>query len=256
MKTKFIFLGCGSSVGVPRIDGYWGRCKKNVKKNIRSRCSGIIIKGSNSILIDTSPDLKQQILSNKIKNISSVLFTHEHADQTNGLFELRPFFWKYKKKINIYGDTKTIKFLKKRNDYLFKKINAYPPIVKSNIIRKKFTLGKSNEKINFNTIKVKHGQTDSLVYIFHKTAYISDCNDISIVKNDNLKNLKYLILDCLKFTKHPTHFNLEESLFVHNHLQPNKTILTNLHHDMDYDFLLRKLPKNVLPAYDGMTLFL
>jgi len=256
MKTKFIFLGCGSSVGVPRIDGYWGKCKKNIKRNIRSRCSGIIIKGSNSILIDTSPDLKQQILSNKIKNISSVLFTHEHADQTNGLFELRPFFWKYKKKINIYGDTKTIKFLKKRNDYLFKKINAYPPIVKSNIIRKKFTLGKSNEKINFNTIKVKHGQTDSLVYIFHKTAYISDCNDISIVKNDNLKNLKYLILDCLKFNKHPTHFNLEESLFVHNHLQPNKTILTNLHHDMDYDFLLRKLPKNVLPAYDGMTLIL
>ena len=198
MKTKFIFLGCGSSVGVPRIDGYWGKCKKNIKRNIRSRCSGIIIKGSNSILIDTSPDLKQQILSNKIKNISSVLFTHEHADQTNGLFELRPFFWKYKKKINIYGDTKTIKFLKKRNDYLFKKINAYPPIVKSNIIKKKFTLGKSKEKINFNTIKVKHGQTDSLVYIFHKTAYISDCKDISIVKNDNLKNLKYLILDCLK----------------------------------------------------------
>ena len=98
MKTKFIFLGCGSSVGVPRIDGYWGKCKKNIKRNIRSRCSGIIIKGSNSILIDTSPDLKQQILSNKIKNISSVLFTHEHADQTNGLFELRPFFWKYKKK--------------------------------------------------------------------------------------------------------------------------------------------------------------
>ena len=256
MKTKFIFLGCGSSVGVPRIDGYWGKCKKNIKRNIRSRCSGIIIKGSNSILIDTSPDLKQQILSNKIKNISSVLFTHEHADQTNGLFELRPFFWKYKKKINIYGDTKTIKFLKKRNDYLFKKINAYPPIVKSNIIKKKFTLGKSKEKINFNTIKVKHGQTDSLVYIFHKTAYISDCKDISIVKNDNLKNLKYLILDCLKFNKHPTHFNLEESLFVHNHLQPNKTILTNLHHDMDYDFLLRKLPKNVLPAYDGMTLIL
>ena len=254
MKTKFIFLGCGSSVGVPRIDGYWGKCKKNIKRNIRSRCSGIIIKGSNSILIDTSPDLKQQILSNKIKNISSVLFTHEHADQTNGLFELRPFFWKYKKKINIYGDTKTIKFLKKRNDYLFKKINAYPPIVKSNIIRKKFTLGKSNEKINFNTIKVKHGQTDSLVYIFHKTAYISDCNDISIVKNDNLKNLKYLILDCLKFNKHPTHFNLEECLYIHKKLNPKKTFLTNLHNDLDYNYLKQNLPKGIYPAYDGLKL--
>ena len=254
MKTKFIFLGCGSSVGVPRIDGYWGRCKKNVKKNIRSRCSGIIIKGSNSILIDTSPDLKQQILSNKIKNISSVLFTHEHADQTNGLFELRPFFWKYKKKINIYGDSKTIKFLKKRNDYLFKKIKAYPPIVKSNIINKNFTLGKSKEKINFNTIKVIHGETQCLAYIFEKAAYISDTDDLSIINKKELRNLNYLIIDCLKFKKHPSHFNLEESLYVHKKLKPKKTILTNLHHDLDYDFLLHKLPKNVLPAYDGLTL--
>jgi len=254
MKTKFIFLGCGSSVGVPRIDGYWGKCKKNNKKNIRTRCSGIVIKGSNSILIDTSPDLKQQILANKIKNISSVLFTHEHADQTNGLFELRPFFWKLKKRINIYGDSKTIRSLKIRNDYLFKKINSYAPIVKSNIIDKKFSLGKLKEKINFNTINVKHGNTNSLVYIFHRTAYISDCNDLSIVKNKKLRNLKYLIIDCLKFTKHPTHFNFEESLFISSRLQPYKTILTNLHHDIDYDFLLRKLPKNVLPAYDGMIL--
>ena len=96
MSVKFIILGCGSSVGVPRIDGVWGKCKKKNKKNIRTRCSAAIIKGSNTILIDTSPDIKNQILSNKIKNISSVLFTHEHADQTNGLFELRPFFWKKK----------------------------------------------------------------------------------------------------------------------------------------------------------------
>ena len=101
MKTKLLILGCGSSVGVPRIDGYWGNCKKKTKKNIRSRCSSIITKGKNSILIDTSPDLKHQILSNKIENISSVILTHEHADQTNGLFELRPFFWKHKKK-SIY----------------------------------------------------------------------------------------------------------------------------------------------------------
>ena len=98
MKSKLIILGCGSSVGVPRADGFWGSCNKNNIKNYRSRCSAIIIKGSNSILIDTSPDLRKQLISNKIKNISSVIFTHEHADQTNGLFELRPFYWKSKKK--------------------------------------------------------------------------------------------------------------------------------------------------------------
>ena len=253
MKSKLIILGCGSSVGVPRIDGYWGKCKKN-KKNIRSRCSAIIIKGSNSVLIDTSPDIKFQLLTNKIKNISSVIFTHEHADQTNGLFELRPFFWKYNKKINIYGNKKTIYHLRKSQEYLFNNVSNYPPIVRSNIVKKKFSLGKFKEKILFKSFNVKHGKTNSVVYVFEKTAYISDCNDLSIIDMNVLKNLKYLIIDCLKYKKHPTHFNLEQVLFIHNVLKPKKTILTNLHHDLDYNFLLRKLPNNVLPAYDGLSL--
>tara|TARA_B100000029_G_scaffold514392_1_gene617028 strand:- start:546 stop:1316 length:771 start_codon:yes stop_codon:yes gene_type:complete len=254
MKSKLIILGSGSSVGVPRIDGFWGNCKKYKKKNIRTRCSALIIKGSNKILIDTSPDIRVQLLSNNIKNISSVIYTHEHADQTNGLFELRPFFWKYKKKINIFGNIKTINHLKKRDKYLFKKISTYPPIVKANVIKKYFSLGKGNEKITFKTINAKHGKTRSIIYIFEDVAYISDCNDLSIVKENNLKNLKYLILDCLKYKNHPTHFNLKDALFVHKNLNPKKTILTNLHHDIDYDFLLQRLPKNVLPAYDGLRL--
>ena len=108
MKSKLIILGCGSSVGVPRIDGFWGACDKKNKKNFRSRCSAIIVKGKNNVLIDTSPDVKNQLIKNNIKDISSVIFTHEHADQTNGLFELRPFFWNQKKRINVYGDSLTI----------------------------------------------------------------------------------------------------------------------------------------------------
>ena len=254
MKTRLIILGCGSSVGVPRIDGIWGSCNKNNKKNIRTRCSAIIIKGKNLILIDTSADLRCQLLSNKIKNISSVILTHEHADQTNGLFELRPFFWRHKKKINIYGDTVTMNLIKKRHDYLFKKIGSYPPIVQSNIIKSKFFLGRSSEKIFFKAIKVKHGKTNSQGYIFENTAYISDCNDLSIINMKELKNLKYLIIDCLKLKKHPTHFNLNESLYVHQVLKPKKTILTNLHYDLDYNYLLKKLPRNVVPACDGLKI--
>tara|TARA_Y100000590_G_C15621952_1_gene977949 strand:- start:332 stop:1102 length:771 start_codon:yes stop_codon:yes gene_type:complete len=254
MKLKLTILGCGSSVGVPRIDGYWGKCNKKNKKNYRSRCSAIITKGSNSILIDTSPDLRNQLLSNDIKEVTSVIYTHEHADQTNGLFELRPFFWKNKKKINIYGNLRTINHLKRSHRYLFKKISTYPPIVKANIINRNFSLGKLNEKIHFKTIKSIHGKTISIIYVFEKAAYISDCNDLSIINIKELKNLNYLVLDCLKLKKHPSHFNLKESLFIHNRLKPKKTILTNLHHDLDYDFLLHKLPKNVLPAYDGLTL--
>ena len=119
MKAKLTILGCGNSLGVPRIDGFWGKCNKNNKKNFRTRCSAVIQKVSNSILIDTSPDVRKQLIDNKIKNISYVLFTHEHADQTNGLFELRPFFWKNGKLINIYGNINTITYLKKRFDYCF-----------------------------------------------------------------------------------------------------------------------------------------
>jgi len=256
MKVKLIILGCGSSLGVPRIDGFWGNCKKNNKKNKRTRCSAIITKGTNSILIDTSADLRYQLLSNKIKNISSVILTHEHADQTNGLFELRPFFWKHKKRINIYSDAHTMRQISNRHDYLFKKVGSYPPIVKSNIIKTKFSLGESDEKISFKAIKVKHGKTNSLAYIFERTAYISDTNDLSITKMDELKNLKYLIIDCLKLKKHTSHFNLEESLFVHQNLKPKKTILTNLHHDLDYNYLLKKLPRDVVPAYDGLKITL
>ena len=254
MKTRLIILGCGSSVGVPRIDGYWGNCNNRNPKNIRTRCSAIILKGSNSILIDTSPDLKSQFNKNKIKNVSSVLFSHEHADQTNGLFELRPFFWKTKKRINVYGHYETLKNIRHRHDYCFKTIKGYPAIAKTNVIKKNFTLGVGKEKISFKTLKVKHGSVKNTAYIFNKTAYISDCNDLEIVKDKSLNRLNFLIIDCLKFERHPTHFNLEDSIFVHEKLKPKRTILTNLHHDLDYNYLRKNLPTNIIPAYDGMKL--
>jgi len=254
MKTSLIILGCGSSVGVPRIDGVWGNCDKNNRKNLRSRCSAFISKGKNSILIDTSPDIRTQLLKNKINYINSVIYTREHADQTNGLFELRPFYWKNKKKIQIYGDLKTIKYLKKRQEYLFKKLSDYPPIVKANIVNSKFSLGEKKEKINFKAISTKHGKTSSLVYIFEKTAYISDCNDLSIINMKELKSLNHLIIDCLRYKKHHSHFNLKECLFIKSKLSPKKMILTNLHHDLDYKFLLKKIPSNVIPAYDGLKI--
>ena len=203
MKTKLIILGSGNSMGVPRIDGSWGKCNKKNKKNLRTRCSAIIIKGNNSILIDTSPDIKNQLISNKIKNLSSIIYTHEHADQTNGLFELRPFFWKYKKKINVYGNSKTINLLKRRFDYCFKSLYGYPAIVKGNILKKTFSLGKSEEKVNFKTEQLSHGEIETTAYVFEKTAYISDCNDMSIIKINlhivmiivwSIKNLFFLMI--------------------------------------------------------------
>ena len=254
MKKQLLILGSGNSFGVPRIDGSWGKCNKKNKKNQRTRCSAIIIKGKNSVLIDTSPDIKKQFLDNKIKDISSVIYTHEHSDQTNGIFELRPFYYKYKKKINIYGSSKTMKLLKKRFNFCFKEDSIYPAILKTNLIKKRFSIGESKDRIYFNTFQAKHGFIKTTAYVFEKTLYLSDCNDLSIVKRNDLKNLNYLIIDCLRLEKNWAHFNLKESLYVHRQLNPKKTILTNLHYYLDYDYLLRILPKNVLPAYDGLRL--
>jgi len=254
MKTELTILGCGYSLGVPRIDGNWGKCRNNNKKNIRSRCSAFIKKGSNSILIDTSPDIRNQLLDNKIKNVSSVIYTHEHTDQTNGLFDLRPFFWKNAKPIDIYGNKKTINSLKQRFDFCFIDKKNYPAIVKPHVAKKSFFLGKSKFKIKFKTIDVKHGVTSSLVYIFEKVAYLSDCNDLSIINLSILKNLNYLIIDCLKIDNNFAHFTLDQCLLINQTLKPKKMILTNLHADLDYDFLLRILPKNVLPGYDGLKI--
>ena len=254
MESFLTILGCGSSIGTPRIDGYWGNCKK-IKKNYRTRCSAFIQKGNNSILIDTSPDLRQQFLNNKITSLTSVIYTHEHADQTHGINELRPFFWKYKRKINIYGDIKTINILKNQFAYCFKKsTSGYPAILRSNIINKSFSLGKNKESIEFKTLSVQHGRIKSLGYIFQNVAYISDCNKIPKNSLKFLFGLKYLIIDCLRETRHQSHFNLDDVLKLSKLLKPKKTILTNLHHDLDYNYLLKKTPSNVIPAYDGMKL--
>jgi phosphoribosyl 1,2-cyclic phosphate phosphodiesterase len=254
VKTKITILGCGSSIGTPRIDGYWGKCQK-IKKNYRTRCSALIQKGNNNILIDTSPDLKQQFLVNKVKYLNSVIYTHEHADQTHGINELRPFFWINKKRVNIYGNLKTINVLKKQFKYCFKKTTSgYPPILKPNIIKNNFSLGKKNELINFKTITVQHGKIKSLGYIFEKTAYLSDCNKIPNYSLKQLFGLKYLIIDCLRIRKHESHFNLSDTLRLARYIKPKKTILTNLHHDLDYNFLLNKVPSNVIPAFDGLKL--
>ena len=133
--TKITILGCGSSLGSPWITNYWGKLNKKNKFNFRTRCSAHIKKGDLSILIDTSPDIKKQILDNKIKNIDCVLYTHEHADQTSGIFELRPFFWKNKKPIDIYANKKCLKLIKEKYDYCFYGGGGYIPIIKGNLLK-------------------------------------------------------------------------------------------------------------------------
>ena len=252
---KFIILGCGSSMGVPRPDGYFGNCNPNDKKNHRTRCCALIKTKDETILIDTSPDLRQQLIDNKINQIDKVFYSHMHADQTHGINDLRVFYIKKKLPINVYADMDTKKYLMKTFGYCFKdNSKEYPAILKLNSINQKLSIkdGKKNRKII--PIKVKHGKVNSICYIIDKKlAYISDVSKINEKDYKYFQNLNYLIIDCLWYRYHPSHLNLESSLELIRKFKPKKSILTNLHLDLDYQKLKRKLPKNVVPAYDGLS---
>ena len=250
--NRFTILGCGSSLGSPWITNYSARLKKK-SKNIRTRCCAHIQKGNLSVLIDTSPDIKFQFLSNKIRSLDAIIYTHEHADQTSGIFEMRPFFWKNKKKIPVYASKKTIKELKDKYTFCFSRRHGYKPIMKANTIKKKFLIKKDEIQLFVDAFEVAHGMIKSTAYRFDDIAYISDCNKISDSVSKKLLNLKYLIIDCLRKEKHPSHFNLDDAINFIKLVKPQKTILTNLHVDMDYFDLKKKLPKHIIPAFDGLN---
>ena len=252
MKNKFTILGCGSSLGSPWITNYRGKLKNDVK-NTRTRCCAHIQFANLSILIDTSPDIKSQFLRNKIKSLDAIVYTHEHADQTSGIFEMRPFFWMNKKKIPVYGTSRTIKALKNKYTFCFSPRHGYKPIMKANIIENNFNIKKNSNIFTIKAFDVIHGMIKATGYVFSNIAYISDCNKIPKKTLNNLFNLEYLIIDCLRKDKHPSHFNFNDALQLAKLVKPKKTILTNLHVDLEYGELKRILPSNILPAYDGMS---
>ena len=253
---KFIILGCGSSMGVPRPDGFFGNCDPKNKKNHRTRCSALIKIKDKNFLIDTSPDLRQQLLNQKIKSIDAVFYSHLHADQTHGINDLRSFFIKKRKPIKVYADLITYRYLKKTFSYCFKTYSKeYPATLNLNKINENNLINIKSANIKIKPIKVEHGKVNSICYIVNKElAYISDVSKIYQKDFKYFKNLKYLIIDCLKYTNHPSHYSLMESLELIKLFSPKKAILTNLHTDLDYNKLKTKLPKNVYPAYDGMIL--
>ena len=255
---KFIILGCGSSMGVPRPDGFFGNCDPNEKKNYRTRCSALIKTDKENVLIDTSPDLRQQLLRHKIKKINKVFYSHMHADQTHGINDLRSFYLNNKKPIEVFADNSTSKYLKDNFSYCFKSYSKeYPATLNLNKINTKNNLfvTSSSKKINVKPISVSHGNVKSICYIINRElAYISDVSKILKKDLKYFKNLKYFIIDCLWYNFHPSHLNLEKSLNLIDYLKPKKAILTNLSPVLDYKVLKKLIPKNVTPAHDGLTI--
>ncbi len=262
MSLTLTILGCGSSGGVPRIGNDWGKCDPANPKNRRRRCSVLLEKtstqGTTRVLIDTSPDLREQMLSTATTHIDAVWFTHEHADHTHGIDELRAFYLMQRSRIPVHADPVTAAVLKTRFAYCFDQTpgSDYPAILELKGLQAGQPLeasGAGGDIIGL-PFMVHHGNINAYGFRLGTAAYVPDLNGIPDESLEALSGLDILIIDALRRTKHPSHFSLPETLDWIKRLAPKRAVITNMHIDLDYDTLHNELPDHIVPAYDGMRL--
>lgn len=262
MRQRFTILGCGSSTGVPRVGNDWGACDPQNPKNRRRRCALLVEQFSagqaTTVLIDTGPDVREQLLSARVRSLDGVLFTHDHADHTHGIDDLRMLSYAMKRRVPVWMDAATSETLQSRFAYCFaaKSGSGYPAILAANLIEptQMIEVPGAGGSIAAMPIPQAHGDIVSLGFRFGGIAYSPDVSDLSDASAAMLEGLDVWIVDALRDVPHPSHFSVKQALGWIERLRPKRAILTHLHIDLDYDALRRRLPPSVEPAYDGMTL--
>lgn len=261
MSQAFIrILGCGSSGGVPRLGGHWGSCDPQNPKNRRRRCSALVElhgeDGITRVLIDTSPDLREQLLDANIGAIDAVIYTHAHADHVHGIDDLRMIVFNTKERLNVWADAPTQDALMSRFAYAFVQPegSSYPPILNLHAITDEIAITGKGGTLRFTPISVTHGRITALGFRCGNMAYIPDVSKIPETSWPQLEGLGLWIIDALRRTPHPSHAHLEQTLDWIARAAPKRAILTNMHIDMDYDTLSCELSDDIAPAYDGLQL--
>lgn len=247
---KVTVLGCGTSGGVPRIDGFWGAADPGNPKNRRRRVSILVQSGGTNVVVDTSPDFREQCLDAGVTHIDGVLYTHDHADHTHGIDDLRTFRTILGRKIDIYSNRETLDILEARFHYIFHEVDGYRPICEPHEITGPFTVG----DIDIVPFVQQHGPITSLGYRFGKLAYSTDLNGLSEEAFAALEGVDVWIVDALRYDPHPTHPHLDLTLSWVERVKPKRAILTHMTWDMDYETLVRELPDGVEPGYDGLVI--
>ncbi len=253
-------LGCGSSGGVPRGDGDWGVCDPAEPRNRRTRCSMLARRrgpgGETTVLIDTSPDLREQMLAARASHIDAVLYTHDHADQTHGIDDLRVFAMRHRKRVPAWMDAPTKAALTSRFDYIFESKEGYPAIVEALDLPPDgacWSIDGSGGSIPVTTFDQAHGPIRSVGYRLGPVAYSSDVSDLRPEALDAVRGCELWILDALRWTAHGTHANVDQALAWIAAAQVKRAVLTNLHIDLDYNGLRALVPANVEVAHDCWT---
>lgn len=256
-------LGTGSSGGVPRVGGDWGACDPAEPKNRRRRCSALVETWGaddarkTTVLIDTSPDLREQLLDAGVSDLDALVYTHEHADQVHGIDDVRPLVIRRRAPLPTYMNAATREILTQRFDYCFEGRGGYPPILDLQPdIRagEPFSISGAGGEMKLLPVDMEHGRIRCLGFRVGGLAY---CNDVSGLPDETmaaLRGLDTLVIDALRHAPHPTHANLSQALEWIEELQPRRAVLTNMHVDMDYAALKRELPESVEPGFDGMVI--
>ncbi len=251
---RITVLGCGASEGVPILTGRWGECDPLNPKNQRSRASIAVEKEGTTLLIDTSPDLRSQWLASDLQELDAVLYTHDHADHTHGINDLRPFTYHSKMPLPVYSNAETINSIKKRFYYAFPSQEAVPdiyrPFVVANIVEGPFQIG----NISITPFEQAHGYSASLGYRFEKMAYSTDVVELNEAAFQVLEGIDVWIVDCISRDPRVSHSHLAKTLEWIERVRPRQAYLTHMSLLLDYDTLLKELPIGVEPAYDGLVI--
>lgn len=262
-ELKITLLGTGSSGGVPRVGGDWGACDPGEPKNRRRRCSALVETWETNapdqktaILIDTSPDLREQLLDAEVGRLDAILFTHDHADQTHGIDDVRALAIRNRAQIKAYMDAATHATLYPKFQYVFEGKGGYPAIIDVQPLISAYepvTISGPGGPLMALPLDQEHGRIRSLGFRIGDIAYCNDLNDFPDRTLEHLTGLDLLIIDALRYTPHPSHAHLDQTLAWIEVLKPGRAVITNLHVDFDYQTLKSELPAGVEPAYDGWS---
>ena len=259
---RLTVLGCGSSPGTPRINGDWGACDPHNPKNRRMRASLLVERinanGRTSVVIDTGPDFRTQMLMAGVTDLDAVVYTHGHADHIHGIDDVRSYMLTSGHLVPAYADDATLVRLREGFDYCFQTPvgSNYPPIMRPHMIAhsKPFVVAGQGGELTFEPLLLVHGDIHSLGFRIGNFAYCCDVSSIPEETWPKLEGLDTLIIDALQYREHPSHFSLDQALQVIDRLKPRQAFLTHMHIPLDYETVRSQTPDHVCPAHDGLVI--